>query len=286
MSTVGPNTLAWTMLMPTTVAVRPKEDPNAPNDGAWQRALVSASPASASSAVSAATASRLFDLNAAIAAPAAELVMAPSKLAPAALMSSLKSDDAMLHASRKSDVAPVRVHAALAFPRVDTREVETSADRRPNQPAVDSTPSAAAKSAGRTAPGERAGKGASTSRAGAAERARSVALAFATPLAGPERALAAYAEAMSAGSATSNAAISFTLVSTSSVAPVRVHVQWSGRMADVWIGLHRRAFNQLPDIRAGIQDWVSSRGGVVSRLVCNGERLSGAALSSSFQGVL
>jgi len=66
--------------------------------------------------------------------------------------------------------------------------------------------------------------------------------------------------------------------------PVRVHVQWRDRVADVWIGLHRQAFDQLPDIRAGIEDWVVSRGGVLGHVVCNGEALARVASSISFLG--
>ena len=90
----------------------------------------------------------------------------------------------------------------------------------------------------------------------------------------------ATAVAMSSDGATA----SFALVSRHTPLPVRVHVQWRGRMADVWIGLHRQAFERLPDIRAGIEDWVDSRGGAIGHLVCNGETLAGAAVPTDIPG--
>ena len=99
------------------------------------------------------------------------------------------------------------------------------------------------------------------------------------------RAVASYAAAMST-SAPSDGAADFSLFARSSSLPVRVHVQWRGRVADVWIGLHRQAFDQLPDIRAGVEHWVHSRGGVLGHVVCNGEALARVAPSVSFLGAL
>ena len=93
----------------------------------------------------------------------------------------------------------------------------------------------------------------------------------------PVQAIAGYTQSIAAAGASSvsEAGASFTLTTPASSLPVRVHVQWRDRVADVWIGLHRRAFDQLPDIRAGIEDWVDARGGALGQVVCNGETLSG-----------
>jgi len=98
------------------------------------------------------------------------------------------------------------------------------------------------------------------------------------------QAVASYAAAMSSAPAPSDRAADFSLSSRATTLPVRVHVQWRDRVADVWIGLHRQAFDQLPDIRAGIEDWVVSRGGVLGHVVCNGEALARVASSISFLG--
>jgi hypothetical protein len=56
-------------------------------------------------------------------------------------------------------------------------------------------------------------------------------------------------------------------------APVRIHVQWRGRIADVWIGLHREFAEHLPAVRAQIDLWLDARGGTLGRLTCNGDVL-------------
>jgi len=99
------------------------------------------------------------------------------------------------------------------------------------------------------------------------------------------QAVASYAAAMTA-SAPSDGTADFSLSAQSSILPVRVHVQWRGGVADAWIGLHRQAFDQLPDIRAGLEHWVTSRGGVLGHVVCNGEALARVAPSVSFLGAL
>jgi hypothetical protein len=114
------------------------------------------------------------------------------------------------------------------------------------------------------------------------------ALAPASARADALQAIAGYVQAGSglpaAGATAPAAGTDFTLATPASSMPVRVHVQWRGRVADVWIGLHRRAFDQLPDIRAGIEDWVGSRGGAIGRLVCNGETLAGVPSSPFTSG--
>lgn len=101
----------------------------------------------------------------------------------------------------------------------------------------------------------------------------------------PHRAVAAYASA-SAASASGDAspAVSFSVASRATITPVRVHVQWRGRVADVWIGLHRSTFDRLDDVRRGVEDWVSARGGVVGQVVCNGETLAGTSNPIHFPG--
>lgn len=99
-------------------------------------------------------------------------------------------------------------------------------------------------------------------------------------------AIATYATAMSSAPVSTEASADFTIAAHSITTPVRVHVQWRDRVADVWIGLHRKAFDQLPDIRSGVEDWVTSRGGVLGRVVCNGETLTRIAPSSNFLGAL
>ena len=112
-----------------------------------------------------------------------------------------------------------------------------------------------------------------------------VAQSFAPALEAPlQQVIAKYAAAASAISFPAQRASDFSLVSRSSILPVRVHVQWRGRVADVWIGLHRDAFDQLPDIRAGVEDWVTTRGGVLGHVVCNGETLMRVTPSPSFSG--
>jgi len=66
--------------------------------------------------------------------------------------------------------------------------------------------------------------------------------------------------------------------------PVRVHVQWHGREADVWVGLHRSLFDQLPGIRAAIVLWLDARSGTLRKLTCNGDVLEMHATAPSFQG--
>lgn len=286
MSVVGTNASAMPPQSVAAVAARPKDDQNAPSEGAWQRALVSASHGSESSSVSTAIAGRLFDLNAVIAAPASELALGLPKPAPADWLSMPARDVATPRATVESHRGPTRSSTSHASALVNVREADAIAGGRASEPVAGGVASAAVITQGRTTLGERSDKAVSTSRDGAPTDTRPVGLAFASPLATQERALAAYAEAMSTNAAASDASNMFTLVPKSSVVPVRIYVQWRGRMADVWIGLHRRAFDQLPDIRAGIQDWVSSRGGVVGRLVCNGERLEGTPIPSSFPGVL
>jgi hypothetical protein len=99
-------------------------------------------------------------------------------------------------------------------------------------------------------------------------------------------ALTAYAAANSAAPAPSDREADFSVIARATSLPVRVHVQWRERVADVWIGLHRQAFDQLPDVRAGVEDWVISRGGVVGHVICNGETLTRVAPSSDFLGAL
>ena len=106
----------------------------------------------------------------------------------------------------------------------------------------------------------------------------------AAPETAAQQAIASYAAAMSAANASSERATDFALFAGSSKLPVRIHVQWRDRVADVWIGLHRQAFDQLPDIRTGVEDWIASRGGVLGRVVCNGEALGRVAPSVSFLG--
>ena len=99
-------------------------------------------------------------------------------------------------------------------------------------------------------------------------------------------ALTAYAAANSAAPAPNDREADFSVIPRATSLPVRVHVQWRERVADVWIGLDRKAFDQLPDVRAGVEDWVNSRGGVVGHVVCNGETLTRVAPSSDFLGAL
>ena len=99
-------------------------------------------------------------------------------------------------------------------------------------------------------------------------------------------AIANYAAAMSAAPTSRGREADFSLVSRATHLPVRVHVQWRARVADAWIGLHRQAFDQLPDIRAGLEDWVTSRGGVLGHVVCNGETLTRVPSSVQFLGAL
>lgn len=279
------------------VGPRPKDDTGPQGRDDWQRALVFAAQdvGSSSSAASLAAASRLFDLNAVMAAPIEELAMAPSmtELAVSQGSPGVDREPQAQPQTQPHENTSVESSPAQSLPRVPPRFVRT--DGRPLE-ATEVSNTGAHSEAGlaslalrRAAPSktdERPAKAASTSPGPVSDDARSAALAFATPVAGPEQAIAAYAQAMSTQSVASDTTTSFTLVSEPSIAPVRVHVQWRGRLADVWIGLHRRAFDQLPDIRAGVQDWVSSHGGVVARLVCNGERLEGAPTLSSFPGAI
>jgi hypothetical protein len=99
-------------------------------------------------------------------------------------------------------------------------------------------------------------------------------------------ALTAYAATTSAAAVPSDRDADFSVVPRATSVPVRVHVQWRERVADVWIGLHRQAFDQLPDVRAGVEDWVISRGGVLGHVVCNGETLTRVPPSSDFLGAL
>jgi len=99
-------------------------------------------------------------------------------------------------------------------------------------------------------------------------------------------ALTAYAAANSTAPAPSDREADFSVIARATNLPVHVHVQWRERVADVWIGLHRQAFDQLPDVRSGVEDWVISRGGVVGHVVCNGETLTRVAPSSDFLGAL
>ena len=283
MNAVVASMLAMPMPSASGIGARPKDDRGALKDDAWQRAILSASHESASDGGSAATASRLFDLNAVMAMPAAELPRAPSAPVSDVVAPPGAVGAATPRATAATHAAPVRALAAVASGRVHARGGESNPGGHDASP-VASTASGSARGA---STGERGSRPASPSREGNADGIRPAVLAaFAMPLARPERAFAAYAQALSAIPQACEAASSFTLASASSIAPVRVHVQWRGRVADVWIGLHRRAFDQLPDIRAGIQDWVASRGGVVGRLICNGERVDGAPTSSTFPGVL
>ncbi len=290
MTAVATNNLPLPTSLPqAAIAARSKDNSNTQNEGAWQRAFASAAhePASSVNAASLAVASRLLDLNAAMAAPAAELDMAPSVLEPFVALPSSAAAATSLHGPATVDSGPAPSRASAGHHRVSTgaRDTATSSESSASEAVSRSVASGSIDRSVRASPGAGPGKGEALARAAARDDAGPVVLALRTPLARPDQAFTAYEQAMSS-SAASDAAVSFTLVSRSSIAPVRIHVQWRGRLADVWIGLQRRAFDQLPDIRAGIQDWVSSRGGVVGRLVCNGERLEGTPIPSSFPGVL
>jgi len=284
------------------VAVTPS--PNArglPQDGhgmggeAWQRALDGAGAGTVPPAGRAAEAGYLMTLanvgmmpsGAPAISPGAWMTTDPH--APVAANPALHSSHAPQSPATVASPAPVCTRGAMAVrhevapqPRVGSAPVEGTGARLPVM-ARHTRPQREAPAAGRDA-------GPSHGSVPVPPVEQGV-VAPALARTGAVQAIAGYVRAASvlddAGApAARERRASFTLSALGSSVPVRVHVQWRGRLADVWIGLHRQAFEQLPDIRAGIDDWVGSRGGAIGCLVCNGETLAGAPSSSFTPGAL
>jgi hypothetical protein len=51
---------------------------------------------------------------------------------------------------------------------------------------------------------------------------------------------------------------------------VRVHVQWQGDTAHVWIGLDARAMPQATEVAGAVVRWLRDQGLRAGRLTCNG----------------
>lgn len=55
--------------------------------------------------------------------------------------------------------------------------------------------------------------------------------------------------------------------------PVRVHVQWDGDAARVWVGVDAAHALQLPEVAGMVVHWLSGQGIRVQEVVCNGKAL-------------
>ena len=53
-------------------------------------------------------------------------------------------------------------------------------------------------------------------------------------------------------------------------APVRVHVEWKGDAATVWLGVDRQAALELPELVERLSRWMSRLGVRLRSVVCNG----------------
>ncbi|MEP6501870.1 MAG: hypothetical protein ABJD97_00950 [Betaproteobacteria bacterium] len=262
----------------------PSDNAGHPGNDAWQRAIDGAATGAPQSAASTDEARYLFDLNGLGAAPAHELPLSRAS-APQVLQTGRTSVASLPNRSQPASRNPLATSQSPAASSAHEREWQPPVRERPTTVAHDlkgQGPAVAiskvrSNGSGRTHPIE----------------GRPVTLSSSAPTsspavagASPSYAIGVYAAAMSTAPQASDAGTSFSVTGGPSRLPVRVHVQWRGPLADVWIGLHRDALARLPDVRAAVVDWVRTRGGVIDRLVCNGETLAGNSNPLSFQGAL
>ncbi len=261
----------------------------------WQRALQTASSqAEPASTAAAAQASYLLalgnlDVDPVEVLPAA-LATLPQPASPVPVSSPQDAGQgAQAQAAEPSPAAPATharaaahkgaksaVAARHASPDVSRRWlVSANAAAQPGAAEVRDGPSSASKPA--------ASRRATSSQADRPETVPVPHSAFAAQAA---HAITAYAAAMSGAPPAADREADFSFTPQSTKVPVRVHVQWRDRVADIWIGLHRQAFDQLPDVHAGVRAWVTSRGGVLGHVVCNGETLARVAPTFDFLGAL
>lgn len=261
-----------------------QQDAGRPGDGAWQRAFETASQDAPPTTAIAAEASYLLALGNLGAAPVETQPQASAAL-PAA---PLPAPDAAAAAQQPDHVEADRQPAARA-PSAARASVLARTSALGEEASTHAVSHAAVTATAAPGPAARRGERASVPRRPAVsegDHAGPAALPRNASPAPAAHAITAYSAAMSAAAMPVEREANFSIVPRSTSVPVRVHVQWRDRVADVWIGLHRRAFDQLPDIRAGVQDWVTARGGVLGHVVCNGETLARVAPSIDFQGAL
>ena len=265
-----------------------QQDGERSSDGGWQRALETASQDARPASAVAAEASYLLALGNLGMAPVAVVPLTPAAL-PMSQEPVPHSAGEAPRSGRVEVAAPPQAHVQSSA-KIAARPAATvpakATGGEPSMPAASHGSAVAEASHGPMASrGERAS---AAKRSASTEAARPDAVArpggaFAAQAA---HAITAYAAAMSGAPMSAEREADFSVIPRSTTVPVRVHVQWRDRVADVWIGLHRQAFDQLPDIRASVEDWVNSRGGVLGHVVCNGETLARVAPSFDFQGAL
>lgn len=62
--------------------------------------------------------------------------------------------------------------------------------------------------------------------------------------------------------------------------PIRMHVQWRGRQADIWLGLDAAQAHRLPELAGTIIGWLRASRHSLGGLVCNGKAWSAPVRTS------
>jgi len=251
-----------TALTPADVAVRPpaaagarRSAGSAPAEGdAWQRAVACAGGEAAPTGEERADARHLLELQSAQPRPMAVGSPAAARRTPGG--------------SPRMPVSPFGAASSLRW----AAGAAPAARAVPSAPVVPATAPADAPAA----PVPRGGAGAEAAQHGETAEADRAA----TPGA-PTPHVPTPAAPVAARFGEADAVEEFDLPAQPGLAPVRVHVQWRGRVADVWIGLHRALAAHLPAIRAQIDSWLASRGGTLGQLTCNGDVLETRVAPSS-----
>jgi hypothetical protein len=57
--------------------------------------------------------------------------------------------------------------------------------------------------------------------------------------------------------------------------PVRVHVQWQGNTARIWLGVDASQLDRLSELANRVSRWLSEQGFRLVSLVCNGQTWGG-----------